>query len=393
MKLRKRNLLALLAGSLLPISVYTQTAWSSEPTETPVNVILMIGDGMGLAQVSAALYTNYNELNLEKLPVLGFHKSYSHDQLVTDSAAGATAFSCGCKTFNSAIGLKPDSTPCTTILEEAHTRGLATGLIVTSTIVHATPASFAAHSISREFYDDIAVDMADAGIDLMIGGGRQYFNRRSSDDRDLIAEMKAKGYVVEDYLNNTLDGFKWEPLRPLVYFTADKQPLNVAAGRDYLSLATKLGSEFLLKKSSKGFFLMIEGSQIDWACHAKDGKLAIKETLDFDRAVGVALAFAQNHPNTLLIVTADHETGGLALAPDSKMGRVETAFTTNNHTASLIPVYAFGPGSRQFSGIYENTDIYTKIRRILGFPPIQSKQEPGNQPATHSENTGKTEPK
>lgn len=325
---------------------------------------------MGLAQVSAALYTNYNDLHLLRMPVLGFHKSYSHDQLVTDSAAGATAFSCGCKTFNSAIGLKPDSTACKTILEEAHERGLATGLIVTSTMVHATPAAFAAHSISREFYDDIAVDMAQAGIDLLIGGGRQYFNRRESDERDLIAEMQAKGIIVEDYLNNTINGFRWDPLRPLVYFTADKQPLNVAAGRDYLSLATKLGPEFLLKRNAKGFFLMIEGSQIDWACHAKDGKLAIKETLDFDRAVGAALEFAKTHPNTLLIVTADHETGGLAIGQNSKMGRVETAFTTNNHTASLIPVYAFGPGAHQFSGIYENTEIYTKIRRMLGFPPL-----------------------
>jgi alkaline phosphatase len=339
------------------------------PRDQAVNVILMIGDGMGLAQVSAALYANFNQLHIGRLPILGFHKSYSSDQLVTDSAAGATAFACGRKTFNSAIGLTKDSLPCKTLLEEAEERGLATGLIVTSTIVHATPAAFAAHAISREYYEDIALDMADSGTDLLIGGGMQYFTRRESDERNLVSDLKAKGYAVEDYMNTPLNGFKWNPNKPLAYFTADKQPLNVAAGRDYLALAAKMGPLFLEKRSKEGFFLMIEGSQIDWACHARDGKLAIKETLDFDRAVGEALKFAQNSQNTLLIVTADHETGGMALMPGSKMGKVETAFTTNNHTASLIPVFAYGPGSACFSGIYENTDIYFKIREALGFDP------------------------
>lgn len=361
----------LLFSYTLFVSVaYSQGPMSlSENTDRdhPVNVILMIGDGMGLAQVSAALYSNFNRLNLERLPVLGFHKSYSSDQLVTDSAAGATAFSCGCKTFNSAIGLTKDSIPCLTLLEEAEQQGLATGLIVTSTVVHATPAAFAAHAVSREFYEDIALDMADAGIDLLIGGGKQYFSRRDSDEADLVAAFRTQGYQIQDYMNVPLDGFKWDAAKPLVYFTADKQPLNVAAGRDYLALAAKLGPIFLEKRSKKGFFLMIEGSQIDWACHARDGKLAIKETLDFDRAIGEALRFAISRPNTLLLVTADHETGGMSLLPDSKLGKVETAFTTNNHTASLIPVYAFGTGAEAFSGIYENTEIYHKIRKILGF--------------------------
>jgi alkaline phosphatase len=353
------------------------------PRDHATNVILMIGDGMGLAQVSAALYANFNQLHIGRLPILGFHKSYSSDQLVTDSAAGATAFACGRKTFNSAIGLTKDSLPCKTLLEEAEERGLATGLIVTSTIVHATPAAFAAHAISREYYEDIALDMADSGADLLIGGGMQYFTRRESDERNLVADLKAKGYVVEDYMNTPMNGFKWNPNKQLAYFTADKQPLNVAAGRDYLALAAKMGPLFLEKRSKEGFFLMIEGSQIDWACHARDGKLAIKETLDFDRAVGEALKFAQNNQNTLLIVTADHETGGMALMPGSKMGKVETSFTTNNHTASLIPVFAYGPGSACFSGIYENTDIYYKIREALGFD--FSSNDPASEPAIQKE--------
>lgn len=352
-------------------------------TDHPINVILMIGDGMGLAQISSALYTNENQLFLEEFPVVGFHKSYAYDHLVTDSAAGATAFACGKKTYNAAIGVDKDSLPCKTILEESMERGLATGLIVTSTIVHATPAAFAAHSLSREFYEEIASDMAETQPDLMIGGGKMYFDRRDGDDRDIIGELRSKGCTVEDYSSSDMTGFKWNASKKLVYFTADKQPLSVSAGRDYLALACRLGPHFLEKRSEKGFFLMIEGSQIDWACHANDGKLAIKETLDFNRAIGEALKYAQNNQNTLVIVTADHETGGMALMPGSKMGGVQTAFTTNNHTATLIPVFAFGPGSELFSGIYENTEIYHKIRWAFGF---------GVQPAQTSLSTSSTGP-
>lgn len=194
-----------------------------------------------------------------------------------------------------------------------------------------------------------------------------YFDRRESDDRDIVGELRSKGYTVEDYASSEITDFKWNANKKLIYFTADKQPLSVSAGRDYLALASRLGPHFLEKRSEKGFFLMIEGSQIDWACHANDGKLAIKETLDFNRAIGEVIKYAKENQNTLVVVTADHETGGMALMPGSKAGNVQTAFTTNNHTASLVPVFAFGPGSELFSGIFENTEIYHKIRWALGF--------------------------
>jgi alkaline phosphatase len=323
---------------------------------------------MGLSQISTALYSNNGHLNLEQFPITGLHKSYSFDDLVTDSAAGATAFACGCKTFNGAIGLTKDSIPCKTILEEAEERGLATGLIATSTIVHATPAAFISHVVSREQYEEIALDMAKTEVDLLIGGGKKYFDRRDMDERNLYKEFEKKGYYVSDYSYEEIGSLRFDPNKNLLYLTADKHPLNVEAGRDYLSYATRRSLEYLEKKSGdKGFFLMIEGSQIDWACHANDYRLAIKETLDLDRAIGEALAFAKNRGNTLVIVTADHECGGLALNPGSKMNRVEGAFTTINHTASLIPVFAFGPQAKKFAGIYENTAIHEKMRRALSF--------------------------
>lgn len=380
-----RRLLQQISGKLLLLGSLSFLFWacgSTAPVESalpekPKNVILLIGDGMGLSQISAAMFSNNAKLNMEQMPVLGFHKSYSYDDLVTDSAAGATAFACGIKTFNGAIGVDKDTLGVKTILEEAEENGLATGLIATSTIVHATPAAFIAHVVSREQYEEIAVDMLKTPVDLLIGGGKKYFDRREIDNRNLYEEFAQKGYKVTDYSLEDLHEMRWDPSENLLYLTADKHPLNVAAGRDYLPFATRRGLEFLEKRGKdKGFFIMIEGSQIDWACHANDGKLAIKEALDFDRAVGEALNFARSRGNTLVIVTADHECGGMALNPGSKMNKVETAFTTINHTASMIPVFAYGPMSKQFAGIFENTSINQKMRRALGFveqksPPFQ----------------------
>ncbi len=330
------------------------------------NIILLIGDGMGLAQVSAALYSNNNKLNLEQFSNIGLHKPYSASDLITDSAAGATAFACGIKTYNGSIGMDMDTVPCYSIVEEMKSRGYATGLVASSTIVHATPAAFVAHNPLRVFYEAIALDFLNADIDLFIGGGKRYFDRRDEDERNLYHELQKKGYIVSNYSVEELKNLTPTTKRPFVYFTADKHPLTYAAGRDYLPEATGFATYFLQRRSSKGFFLMVEGSQIDWGGHSNDGSLVIEETLDFDRAVGEALRFAKKDGETLVIVTGDHESGGLAINPGSRMNELKTAFTTNGHTAALIPVFAYGPSSEIFAGIYENTEIYFKMRQALG---------------------------
>ncbi|MCI4649300.1 alkaline phosphatase [Phaeodactylibacter sp.] len=335
---------------------------------TARNIIFLIGDGMGLGHISAALYANDNSLNLEQFTHIGFQKTYSANDLITDSAAGATAFACGVKTYNGAIGLTVDSAACETILEELQEQGYATGLIATATIVHATPAAFAAHQPIRVFYEEIAEDLAASGIDYLVGGGKRYFDRREKDERDLIREMEGKNYYVTNYLEHELKDLVPSPMSRFCYFAADKHPLTKAAGRDYLPRAISMGVSYLGRRSSAGFFLMAEGSMIDWGGHSNDGGLVIEETKDFDRAVKEALNFARRDGETLVIVTADHESGGMALNPGSSFESVNASFTTNGHTAAMVPVFAYGPGAELFEGIYENTEIYYKMRQALGLP-------------------------
>jgi alkaline phosphatase len=327
----------------------------------------MIGDGMGLTQITAGMYANGNRIELEKFPIVGLHKSYSSDNLVTDSASGATAFACGVKTYNGAIGVNPDTVAVKTILEEAEEKNYATGLVATSTIVHATPASFIAHQKQRKMYEEIAADFLKTDIDFFLGGGKKYFDRREKDERNLYEELRAKGYVVSDYFQEDLKDVEIDNTKKFAYLTSDDDPLPVAQGRDYLPLASKKAVDFLDKQEDKPFFLMIEGSQIDWGGHANNSNYIITEMLDFNEAIANVLEFAKADGETLVIVTADHETGGYSINPGSTMDSLVTEFTTDYHTAVMIPVFAYGPGAELFSGIYENTAIYNKMRKAYGW--------------------------
>lgn len=337
-----------------------------EPKGKPKNIILLIGDGMGLSQISGGLYSQGNQFSLESFPIIGFQKTFSKSNLISDSAASATAIATGVKTNNNAIGVDENEIPVKSILEEAEEQGLATGLIVTSSIVHATPASFIAHQKSRNLYEQIAEDFLKTEIDLFIGGGKKYFDRRNVDDRNLIEELKEKNYLIYNYFNHEIYQVKPDLHKNLVYFTADNQPLPASQGRDYLPFASEIGLEFLDNRSEKGFFLMIEGSQIDWSGHANQGIPLLAELADFDKTIKKVLKFAKQNGETLVIVTADHETGGFSVLPKSKMRRLEMGFTTNGHTASMVPVFAYGPQSQLFEGIYDNTEIYFKMKKALG---------------------------
>lgn len=335
----------------------------------PKNIIFMIGDGMGLGQITGGMYANGNKLNLERMPVIGLVKTQSYDNLITDSASGATAYSCGVKTYNGAIGVDKDTQSVETILEELHKNGYATGMVVTCGITHATPASFIAHQKSRNMHEEIAADFLQTPIDCWIGGDMKYFARRDSDDRNLVSELEQSGYLVKSYFDTELSDLNVTKAKRFVYFTADKDPLPAANGRDYLLPATSLTLQFLDAKASgqdHGFFLMIEGSQIDWGGHANNTDYIITEMLDFDRAIGRVLDFAEQDGETLLIITADHETGGFAIQEGSTMDKLVGGFTTVDHTASMVPLFAYGPGAATFAGIYENTAVYHKLRQLLG---------------------------
>lgn len=348
-------------------SIYLPDLPQPKLIKAPKNIILMIGDGMGLTQISAGMYRNGNRLNLEKFPIIGLHKSYASNNLITDSAAGATAFACGIKTYNGAIGVNPDTVAVKTILEEAEENGLKTGMVATSTIVHATPASFIAHQKLRKMYEEIAADFLKTDIDFFLGGGKKFFDRRD-DERNLYEELRAKNYFISDYFTEDLENIKMDYSKKFGYLTSDKDPLPVAQGRDYLIPAAEMAINYLDKVAvDTGFFLMIEGSQIDWGGHANESEYIITEMIEFDKTIGNVLEFAAKDGETLVIVTADHETGGYAINPGSSMDSIVPGFTSDYHTGTMIPVFAYGPGSELFGGIYENTAIYHKMKAAFGF--------------------------
>lgn len=328
--------------------------------KTPKNVILFIGDGMGVAQLFAGLTANRGNLFIGNCKYIGFSKTSSSDRYVTDSAAGATAISTGTKTYNGAIGVGPDKNPIKTILEEASQKGKATGLVSTSSITHATPASFIAHQPSRSQEEDIATDFLKTDIDVFIGGGYDFFTQRE-DGRNLVDELVSKGYTVERELDK-IEAYRGKKLAGL---TAPKGNGRVAERGNMLPVSTQTAIH-VLQQNKKGFFLMVEGSFIDSGGHGNNTLQVVEEVLDFDRAVGRALDFAARDGNTLVVITADHETGGMSIIDGSfETGMVKGSYTTGGHTGVMVPIFAYGPGASEFVGIMENTDIHAKIRKLL----------------------------
>ena len=338
-----------------------------EDTARPRNLILMIGDGMGLTQVTAGVYASPTPLCLERMPVTGLITTHSAKDLITDSAAGATAFACGVKTYNGMIGLTAKGKPCHNIAEMARDRGLATGITATCSATHATPAAFVAHTQNRGLHEEIALWSLERPIDFLAAGGAKYFERRTRDGRNLLAELTAQNYVIRRDGRASLTPNNVDPSRPFWWFASDEEPPGVLQGRDYLPDAVRIACGYLQRRSDKGFFLLVEGSQIDWACHKNDANAAIAEILDFDAAVCAALRFAEADGQTLVIVVADHETGGMAVVHGSTTDSLHIEFAGKKHTASMAPVFAFGPGSERFHGVYENTDIFYKILLALGW--------------------------
>lgn len=333
------------------------------------NIIFLIGDGMGLAQVSGvSLINNWEPLALERAEYIGLQKSYSANNRVTDSAASGTALATGHKTYNSAIGVDVDKNPVPSTRELAQAAGYATGVVATYSVTNATPASFVAHEETRYAEDNIALDYLEADIDLFIGGGTRFFMERR-DGRNLAEELKAKGFTVATDMAE-LDGITEGKVAALLAPNA-MPTIGQGRSKDYLPGATAKALEILSNNSKKGFFVMIEGSQIDGGGHDNNMVKIYEETVDFDNAVKVAFDFADTHPGTLVVVTADHETGGLSLVSGKtdftlpEQG-VKYEFGTTGHSAIWLPVYAYGEGAEEFSGVMENTDIAKKMQKLLG---------------------------
>lgn len=314
-------------------------------------VILFIGDGVGIAYWSAALIAS-DALAVQRLPVVGLVDTRPSTGGVTDSAAGATAYATGVRTYNGAIGVGPDSQPRQTVLELARERGLATGLVATSSITHATPAAFAAHVPSRAEEFAIATQMAKQNITVLLGGGRKFFRGTSRPDSvDLLGQLR-RTYTYLDSPDSLAPVVGRRPRALLGLFAEEGMP--PVAGRSPSLHDLTVSALAVLDRDPDGFFLMVEGSQPDWRGH-ENARLAelIGEVTDFDLAIGAALDYQRRRPETLIVVVADHETGGLALQADST-GHLIGAYTSTSHTAEMVPLFAGGPGASQFAGILPN---------------------------------------
>ncbi len=351
-----------------------QKAVEKKEEKTAKNVILLISDGTGLSQISSAFYFKDSSPNYGRFEDIGLINTSSSREDVTDSAAGATAFACGEKTYNGAIGVADDSTTIKNLVEIVSLKNIKTGMVATSSITHATPASFYAHTLSRGFTEKIALHLSESEVDFFAGGGLQFFNDRK-DGRNLLNEMVKKNFFIDTVALGDLS--KIQNAEKLGYLLAKNAMPKVQEGRgDFLVKATDLGIQFLTKDGSN-FFMMVEGSQVDWGGHANDGSYLVSELIDFDDAVGKALDFAEKDGNTLVIVTSDHETGGFTLAAKKKKredgseysdySEIGMTFSTGGHSATLIPVFAYGPGSEVFKGVYQNNEIFDKILKVTNW--------------------------
>ena len=360
MKINKIVLSMLLVAPLL-LSGCGSTSTLSE--EKPQNVILIIGDGMGVPQVYASVVAERgNNSAFLRFPYSGFSRTYSRNKYRTDSAAGGTALTTGHKVDNKHVNWGPDSARYNTIFDDAKKYGMSTGFVVTSSVLDATPASTYGHVPYRKMFDTLSLQMAQCEHSVMIGGGRKFFlpaNRK--DGLAPLDTLAKRGYTVVGNIDS-MNRFGGDKLVALLY---EGDPLTAPARGDVLTQGVKKALA-MLRCNEKGFALMIEGSQIDWACHNNDTAYLRAELADFEQMLHAVLDFAQADGHTLVIVTADHETGGVTLpSGDIEKGQNEVKFLWGSHTGCMVPVFAMGPGAHYFSGIQENIDIPNKIRWLM----------------------------
>jgi alkaline phosphatase len=326
----------------------------------PKNIILLIGDGMGLTQIYAGYTANKGQLSLFNIPTQGLSVTKSSDSYITDSAAGATAMATGHKTNNRFISVDENGKPLELITQQLAKRNYKTAIISAGNITDATPAAFYAHQPERSYSEAIAADFLSNPSDILIGGGAKEFYSRK-DGKDLSKDLVAKGYTFSDKFSS-LDTIKNSKFVVL----DDASVVSVKAGRGDFLAKSLAKATATFAKTKNPFFIMAEGAQIDYGGHQNNVEYVVREMLDFDQVVGQAMEFVDKNPETLLIVTADHETGGLSLIDGSiEKGYVHGSFSTNDHTAVPVPVFAYGPGAQNFKGVYQNIEIYTKIMQAL----------------------------
>lgn len=367
-------------------------------SQKPQNVIYLIGDGMGFGAVSALLLTADDTTGFEMAPVIGLNETCSANNYVTDSPAGGTALATGTRTCNGFLGVGPDSVQLESILKKAQKMGKKTGIVVNTTLTEATPGAFYAGVTSRKESYKIAEQFTESGVDVAIGAGLTAFINRP-DSIDMTAVLINKGYDV--YLDwkqviNTqsekfvgilqmgdvhrrnkpsttkagaADGAEVCLAAQLAATDTDSDTARYSEPNNYLEKASLKAIEQLSKNAPNGFFLMIESAIIDGYGHNNDGEGMIEEMQEFNRTLVALIDYVNTHPNTLLVVTADHETGGTSIAYKghaiNQPNGMELSFSTKGHSGTVVPIFAYGMGAEKFAGIFKNKEIPGIIENLI----------------------------
>ena len=381
--------------SVAMLALVLATSCCNEPKVK--NVIYLIGDGMGFGAVTSLLLSEDEVTGFEQAPVIGLSETCSANNYVTDSAAGGTALATGTRTNNGFVGADPDGNQLTSVLRKAQAMGKKTGIVVNTTLTEATPAAFYAGVTSRKMVFDIAKQFTESNVDVAIGGGLDHFIARP-DSLDLTATLIEKGYDV--FLNwETVLGTDSEkfvgilPLYDLHRREENNGTASAAEGQEvclaaqlaslnedvntthlseptvYLEKATVKALDILSRNNKDGFFLMIESAIIDGYGHNNDSDGMIVEMKEFNRTLQNMIDYVNNNPETLLVVTADHETGGTGVYYNGhnpgNEGPVKLKFSTSGHTGTVVPIFAYGPGAENFAGIMKNIDVPKKIEALM----------------------------
>jgi len=336
-----------------PQEVYTP-GYAVDGKDVPVKqILLLIGDGNGLAQISSGIVANGGELTLTQLRTIGLVKTQAADDFTTDSASGATAMATGQKANNRALGLNASGDSIPNLPYFLSQKGFKTGLVTNDELTGATPAAFYAHHPERDAAAAIASYLPTSALNLVVGGGGKHFKKEklSQAGFTLVSDMQELSEVKGSRV---------------AHFASEGGMPSMEAGRgNFLSQAFLQASSYLGKGKSP-FFLMLEAAKIDSGGHSNSPSTIVTELLDFDRAIAEAIRYADTHPGTLVLVTADHETGGVSI-PQGDLGRreVELAFHSDDHTGILVPLFAYGARSTAFAGVYDNTEIFHRLLKVI----------------------------
>jgi alkaline phosphatase len=348
-----------------------ETPGSAAADGAPPRVILVIADGTGISHWTAGMLTS-DSLALWRFPVTGLVDTRNVEGKITDSAASATAYATGVLTFNRFIGMGPDSSILETVMEQASRWGMSTGLVATSSIVHATPASFASHVLDRGEYEEIASQMAGSAVNVLLGGGRVYFDPAHREDGvDYLNELGRDRQTVSNAAE--LSAVREVEASGLIGLFADNAMPAADEGRTPTLAEMTSAALAVVDRDPDGFLLVVEASQIDWLAHDNQPfERVASEVLDCDAALHIALDYLERTPGALVVVVADHETGGTTVLEGASGW--ELRYSSGGHTAELVPMFAAGAGAAAFSGLHTADDVGRLLEAaVLPSPAYESK--------------------